>query len=155
MVGRRDAKRDILNIQLTRADLTGAILFRANLANANLTRANLTIVDLTGADLTDARLTVFADLTRADLANLTRADLTSARLTVFADLTGADLTGARWPEGAQVPDGWTVDSGSGRLSARAFIRGNSPLPLITSRSSVIFIVKWRGISGAIWPEPAV
>jgi hypothetical protein len=29
--------------------------------------------------------------------------------------TAQDLYGARWPEGAQVPVGWIVDSGSGRL----------------------------------------
>jgi Pentapeptide repeats (8 copies) len=44
-----------------------------------------------------------------------RANLTYARLTE-ADLTGADLTGVRWPARAQeVPEGWMVDSGSGRL----------------------------------------
>ena len=31
-----------------------------------------------------------------------------------ADLD-ADLTGAGWPEGVQVPDGWIVDGGSGLL----------------------------------------
>ena len=30
-------------------------------------------------------------------------------------LTGAQLTGASWPEGVHVPDGWMVDSGSGWL----------------------------------------
>jgi len=30
-------------------------------------------------------------------------------------LTRADLTGATWPEGARVPDGWMVDSDTGRL----------------------------------------
>ena len=51
-----------------------------------------------------------------DFANLTGADLTAADLD-GANLTGANLTGVRWPEGArtQVPDGWMVDSGSGRL----------------------------------------
>ena len=28
---------------------------------------------------------------------------------------GADLTGARWPEGVPVPDGWMADGDSGRL----------------------------------------
>jgi uncharacterized protein YjbI with pentapeptide repeats len=67
--------------------------------------ANLIEADLRGADLTDAVLGG-ADLTGA---KLTRAYLTGAVL------RGADLTGARWPEGAQVPVGWMVDSGSGRL----------------------------------------
>ena len=125
---------DLLGADLTGADLAGAdlraILFRANLTKARLIGvrltdtvlggADLTGADLTGADLTGARLTdtnltdtnlTRADLTRADLtrADLTRADLASARL------TGADLTGVRWPEGAQVPEGWMADAASGRL----------------------------------------
>jgi len=32
-----------------------------------------------------------------------------------ATLTGADLTDARWPEGELVPEGWRLDTGSGRL----------------------------------------
>jgi uncharacterized protein YjbI with pentapeptide repeats len=219
VIGRRDATRDILPIDLpgaylnravltraylaravlTRADLTGArldgaLLAEADLGNADLTRANLTRAQLTGADLggaklpranltranlsnadlTDANLSrAFlggadlggADLTRADLtdavlggpdntgamhgaaditeanlflANLTGADLTGVDLggaadlsdakfagvyladanLTDADLTGADLTDARWPEGAQVPDGWMVASGSPRRLQR-------------------------------------
>ena len=65
VAGRRDAKRDILPIDL---------------ADANLTDANLSGVDLTDAALTDAALTD-ANLTRAALtdANLTRADPSTAR----------------------------------------------------------------------------
>jgi Pentapeptide repeats (8 copies) len=142
VVGRRDAERDIRGrrvdltaAHLARAQLGGAQLGGANLRGANLTGArlgganllythlggaNLLYTHLGGANLTDAHLTR-ADLTRADLtdanptdANLTGADLTNVGLT-DADLTGADLTGARWPEGARVPDGWMVDSDSGRL----------------------------------------
>ena len=42
-------------------------------------------------------------------ADLTRADLNGA------DLVGADLVGVWWPDGAQVPGGWMIDSESGRL----------------------------------------
>ena len=68
---------------------------------------------LDGADLTDAHVA------RANLADahLTRADLTSASL-FRADLTSATLTGARWPEGTRVPDGWMIDSDSSRLKPR-------------------------------------
>jgi len=61
-----------------------------DLAGANFTGANLASANLRGADLT-----------RADLGR--------------ADLTDADLSKLLWPEGMQVPDGWTVDKGSGRL----------------------------------------
>ena len=57
-----------------------------------------------------------ADLTRADLTDalLFRADLTGACL-AQADLTRADLTGALvWP-GAAIPEGWQLDTDSGRL----------------------------------------
>jgi hypothetical protein len=130
VVGRRDAKRDILVINLAGANLIRANLSDAHLAGANLirvdlvtaylpradlTEANLTAADLTAADLTAARL-ARAVLTGADLtgADLTGADLTGADLT-GAVLTGADLTGVRWPEGAQVPEGWVADGDSGRL----------------------------------------
>jgi len=32
-----------------------------------------------------------------------------------ANLNGATLNGARWPEGELVPEGWRLDTGSGRL----------------------------------------
>lgn len=67
-------------------------------------------IDLTGANFTGANLASAnlrgADLTRADLG---RADLGRA------DLTDADLSKLLWPKGMQVPDGWTVDKGSGWL----------------------------------------
>jgi hypothetical protein len=65
-----------------------------------------------------------ANLTGADLggATLTHADLTDADLT-GADLTGADLGGVRRPEGAQVPDGWMVDSDTGRLKRAGQLSG--------------------------------
>jgi hypothetical protein len=57
-----------------------------------------------------------ADLTRADLTDalLFRADLTGACL-AQADLARADLTGALvWPRAA-IPEGWQLDTDSGRL----------------------------------------
>jgi Pentapeptide repeats (8 copies) len=150
VIGRRDAKRDIQQIDLTGADLTGADLTHARLNAARLTAANLTeadlsAADLSAADLTRANLTAAnlryadliaahltgarlggahldgSDLTRADLtganltfARLTRADLTGANLT-RADLTGANFTRARWPEDRPAPEGWKLDTDSGRL----------------------------------------
>ena len=104
VLGRRRASRDH-GLDLGRVDLTGANLYFANfagsilsgsiLAGANLFSANLARANLTGADLGHA------DLTGAILAG--------------AFLTGADLTGARWPGNAPVPEGWTLDTGTGRL----------------------------------------
>jgi hypothetical protein len=142
VVGRRDAKRDILPVNLAGANLTRVDLARADLTSARLTRADLTSARLTGAhlfdavlagaDLTGAVLTrailIGAHLTGANLtrANLTRANLTGAHLTragdpriIHVDLTDADLTGVRWPEGVQVPEGWVVDSDSGGLKPAA------------------------------------
>ena len=47
--------------------------------------------------------------TRGPGADLTGADLREAQL------TGADLTGTRWPDDVPVPEGWKLDTGSGRL----------------------------------------
>ena len=89
VVGRRDAGRDILPIDLIEAGLP-----YARLAGANLTDADLIDADLRNAGLTDANLTR-ANLRHADLRNayLTGANLTGANLD-GADLTGAHLTGA-------------------------------------------------------------
>jgi hypothetical protein len=122
VVGRRHASRDIPGrpIDLARADLTGANLADALFFRANLTGARLAHADLTGADLAAAHL-AHADLTGARLAqaDLFRAKLADARLARAdlrgADLTGADLTGALvWP-GAAIPEGWQLDTDSGRL----------------------------------------
>jgi uncharacterized protein YjbI with pentapeptide repeats len=111
--------------QLTHAYLTGADLHDADLTGADLTYADLARAWLIGADLHDATLSA-ADLTEARLmhanftdarlegANLTGADLTSARLE-GAVLADTDLTGARWPADPPVPEGWKLDTGSGRL----------------------------------------
>jgi uncharacterized protein YjbI with pentapeptide repeats len=122
------------------ADLTGAMLAAADLTtaylrDASLAGANLRDACLVATNLIDARL-VGADLTGANLrdAHLAGADLTNANLTragladvIFADtvfyssgptggrLRHANLSGARWPEGAQVPEGWKLDISSGRL----------------------------------------
>jgi hypothetical protein len=126
-VGRRDSKQDIRPIDLSGAKLAdaklplGAHLVEAKLARVNLTNVNLTRANFRDADLTDAIL-VGADLTHANLtgadlggAKLSCANLTGATLS-RANLTGADLDGARWPDGAPVPEGWEPDAGSGRLS---------------------------------------
>jgi hypothetical protein len=136
VVVRRDAERDIRRIDLTEAVLSrfnlgavnlahawlpGADLSGANLSGADFADAFLTGADLTGAFLTDAKLPR-ANLRGANLsgADLTRADLPGgylppALLTLVDDFSGADLADVRWPEGARVPPGWTVDSDSGRL----------------------------------------
>jgi uncharacterized protein YjbI with pentapeptide repeats len=128
---------DLTSAKLSEADLSGADITRANLSGANLTRAKLHNANFTGAnlisaDLSEANLTEVGWLTEMDLltqvdlrrANLTKANLTKAYLTgadftranlTGADLTGADLTDARWPEDVPVPEGWKLDTESGRL----------------------------------------
>jgi len=114
VAGRRNAKRDILPVNLARANLTGADLTGAHLSDADLTGAQLAHADLIRADLSGAHL-ARTDLTSADLsgAHLARTDLTSADLggarlldaelarahlnaanLTSAQLGGADLTGA-------------------------------------------------------------
>jgi len=105
VAGRRDPKRDIQPVNLARAVLSDANLPGANLPGAHLFGAHLSLANLTGADLTGADLRG----TRLSGAHLRGAHLTGA------DLRDADLTGARWPEGAPVPDGWMADGDSGLL----------------------------------------
>jgi hypothetical protein len=97
VVGRRPAKHDFEDRPI---DLYGAILICANLRGANLRGATLRGADLTGADLRDAIL-VGADLRDVPLRD--------------ARLGGADLTGARRTEGAPVPEGWKLGTGSDQL----------------------------------------
>jgi uncharacterized protein YjbI with pentapeptide repeats len=110
---------DLTEATLRGADLRGADLTATTLTRATLTRADLTRAFLGGADLTEATL-VGADLGSADLtrARLFRTDLTRADLSGAA-LTEAILTGAKWPGGAQVPEGWKLNTRSGRLIAAA------------------------------------
>ena len=136
VVRRRDQTRDIQAINLVDADLTYADLTDANLAGANLTHADLTGAILAGANLTGANLATVtltgATLTGANLttvtligatlaeATLIGADLTGARLATLtnrlgADFSLADLVGVRWPEGTPVPEGWELDAGTGLL----------------------------------------
>ncbi len=117
VIGRRDHKRDIQSVDLSRANLYGAYLSRANLSEVNLSRANLSRANLHLANLSRANL-YGADLTGAHLgyADLSNANLQSADLTGAdphdANLSNANLTGAIWPDGAAVPDGWQrSDSG--------------------------------------------
>ena len=99
---------DLAEAILRSVDLRGADLHAATLTSATLTRADLTGAFLGGADLTEATLAAAilrdADLTRARLfhADLTRADLGGATL------TEATLTGAKWPAGAPIPQGWKL-----------------------------------------------
>ena len=90
VVRRRNAKRDLQPI-----DLSGADLAAADLAGVNFRGADLHGADLHGADLHGA------DLTTANLRG--------------TNLTAANLRHARWPEGVPIPEGWLVDSDSGRL----------------------------------------
>ncbi len=106
VVRRRDQTRDIQAINLVDADLVDADLTDADLADANLTHADLTGAILAGANLTTVTLTG-ATLTGARLATLTNR--------LGADFSLADLVGVRWPEGTPVPEGWELDTGSGRL----------------------------------------
>ena len=112
MVGRRDVKRDIGQIDLTHADLSGAILSGADLSGADLSGADLTEADLTEADLTEANLSD-AYLTGANLSDayLFNANLSDAHV-LGANLSGAHLFGARWPIGPGVPEGWTYENAS-------------------------------------------
>ena len=118
---------DLTDATLSDADLRGAFPRGAILVRANLTGADLRGAHLTGAHLTDAILVRadlrYADLRSADLtrANLRGADLTGATLTdatpadTDATLTDAILSGARWPTGTPVPEGWKLNTGSDRL----------------------------------------
>jgi uncharacterized protein YjbI with pentapeptide repeats len=74
-------------LAFTARNLNGAILIRTNFYRANLTDADLTEANLTDADLTRAKF------------------------------FGADLTRAKWPEDVRVPEGWKLDTGTGRLRA--------------------------------------
>ena len=116
---------DLSEATLRGTDLRSADLQAATLTRATLTRANLTGAFLGSADLSEATLAA-ADLGRADLtrARLVRTDLTRADLG-GATLTEATLTGAKWPGGAPVPEGWRLDRRAGRLIAAA---GTDPGP---------------------------
>lgn len=100
---------NLINANLSGADLNDADLSGANLSNVNLSGADLIdadligayliLTDLSGADLIGAEL-IGADLSRANLsdanlsdANLSDADLIGAYL-INADLSGANLSGA-------------------------------------------------------------
>jgi len=100
--------------QLNHARLNGANLDHAHLHNAQLNDANLGRAHLNRAWLINANLT---DVNLAD-AQLSGADLNGADLN-DANLAGADLADAKWPRGAPVPEGWKLDTESGRLKGDA------------------------------------
>lgn len=125
----RTSTRAVIKSEPIGADLSGANLVDVDLSDANLSYANLVGTDLYDTDLSDANLS-YADLRGAlmrgaDLSNvylydadlsgayLRRADLSYANLTgaklrnavlSYADLRGADLRGAdlRGAQGLQV-----------------------------------------------------
>jgi uncharacterized protein YjbI with pentapeptide repeats len=101
------------------ADLSGTDLSKTDLRNAHLSGANLNWADLSGvemsgADLSDAHLnyadlTGGADLSGADLsdvhlsdAHLNDADIGDGTILFNADLSGADLSGANLTGGAHL-----------------------------------------------------
>ena len=86
---------DLSGANLNSADLCGSNLTGAKLRDANLNGADLSSADLCGSNLTSAKLRG-ADLSSANLnsANLSSANLTGAKLR-GADLRGADLRVAR------------------------------------------------------------
>ena len=141
-------------IDLAGADLTGANLAARTSAARTSTGADLTGANLTGADLTGANL-AGADLTGADLdqratspartspARTSPARTSPARTsparTSPARTSPARTSPARTSPAPQVagrrpvPDGWMVDSDSGRLKrAGQLSEVIGPLPLITS-----------------------
>jgi len=123
-------RADLTRADLNRADLGGADLDGATLTSATLVAAFLSSANLTGANLAGADL-AGADLNRAMLpgAALLGTNLNQANLT-RADLGGADLTGVWWPEGVQVPEGWTEESDlPGRLKRAPRANGLSTAPM--------------------------
>ena len=115
VIARRDITRDRRRINLRSAHLPQADLPEAKLSGADLTDATLDGADLTGADLTGA------DLIRAKLggARLRGADLSGAELTWARIDRLTDLNDAKWPQGFAAPEGWKLDTGSGRLKLAA------------------------------------
>ena len=93
VIGRRVVRHDRERLSLRRA-----VLIRANLTHANLTHVNLTYADLRYTDLTGAVL--------------------NDRDPAGADLNHANLTGAAWPEGAPIPEGWEPHPAGSRLLRR-------------------------------------
>ena len=114
---------NLLGADLRGADLRGADLRAANLLSADLCGADLRSADLRSAyltDLTNADRDILGDAYRRD-AYLGDADRLDAYLrdADYLDpfLRDADLRDARWPEDAPVPEGWKLNTGTGRLVA--------------------------------------
>jgi uncharacterized protein YjbI with pentapeptide repeats len=89
---------DLRHVNFYQANLTMADLSKTNLDSANLREASLFRANLFAADLTEARLIV----PNLNLANLTQAFLGGAEF-VSAKLTGADFTEANF-SGSQFED---------------------------------------------------
>ena len=80
VAGRRDAKRDVLPIDLTGANLPSATLTGAHLGGATLTGADLTGARIRGATLTGADLTGARSGARPSPARISPAHTSSARI---------------------------------------------------------------------------
>ncbi len=101
---------NLIDADLTGADLYEANLYLANMSGANLTGANLYEAYVDGANLSGANLTG-ANLNWAYLTavNLTGANLTDANL-FGAGLNAANLTGVTWSN-TTCPDGTITNTG--------------------------------------------
>lgn len=113
VLGRRDEQHDSYILDLNGADLTGAILDGAKLTALFADTKGDLYLGL--REFTDEpRIGAYLDGVKFIGATLKYANLAYTSVT-NADFTRADLTGALWPEGAELPDGWTPEAGSGRL----------------------------------------
>jgi len=92
---------------LYRAKFNGTCLGRTDLAEAVLIRADFAGAQL-GADLRDADLTGAQFFAQADFGDQARSHvkLTDAKL---------NLTGTKWPTNREIPHGWELNVGTGRL----------------------------------------
>ena len=109
---------------MERAVLIGANLGWANLSRANLEKANLSEANLSGANLDDARL---------HGANLSGAFLFGARVSLKALSTARTLTNATMPDGLKYED-W-VRRQSGEYVPPAPTNGGSPAASYTTTDS--------------------
>jgi len=117
VIGRRDVSRDVKRDPYDRPiDLRGAVLIRANLNRANLRDTSLRDANLTGAYLWQATLAG---------ADLRDANLDGARYLETAAITGARLDQMLWPRDIAVPQGWKLDTSTGRLEQAGIGSGPS------------------------------
>jgi type II secretory pathway component PulM len=150
VVARRDAKRDILPIDLTGADLAGANLARADLASADLAGATLVRANLVRANLTRAHLRdAYLNSAYLNSANLTGATLTGAVL-IDAHLTGADLTRAYLGSATLTRADLTRADLTGADLRYAYLNGAT----LTGATLTGAVLIEADLTGAIWPADA-